>query len=165
MKGVITLDGGVMSDFKAYNNVLAFINTIPALATLRSPGFSRKGFRIKKGLIKFTIAKGRILTFDSILIEGKSATISGDGVIDLETKKINVDLAIQTAKVMGKIIGSLPVVGYILTGENKSIMTVGLHIGGTLDNPTTKTSPVKDVLLLPFKMLERTLTGPKKSLW
>lgn len=165
IKGVITLDGGVMSDFKAYNNVLAFINTIPALATLRSPGFSRKGFKIKQGLIKFTIAKGRILTLDSVLIEGKSATISGDGVIDLETKKINVDLAIQTAKVMGKIIGSLPVVGYILTGENKSIMTVGLHVGGTLDNPTAKTSPVKDVLLLPFKMLERTLTAPTRSPW
>ena len=165
INGVITLDGGVMSDFKAYNNVLAFINTIPALATLRSPGFSRKGFRIKHGLIKFTIAKGRMLTFDSILIEGKSATISGDGVIDLETKKINVDLAIQTAKVMGKIIGSLPVVGYILTGENKSIMTVGLHVGGTLENPTTKTTPVKDVLLLPFKMLQRTLAVPTRSPW
>ena len=165
IRGVITLDGGVMSDFKAYNNVLAFINTIPALATLRSPGFSSKGFRIKQGLIKFTVAKSRILTFDSILIEGKSATISGDGVIDLKTKKIKIDLAIQTAKAIGKLIGSLPIVGYILTGENKSIMTVGLHVGGTLDNPTTKTTPVKDVLLLPFKMLERTLTGPKKSYW
>ena len=165
IQGAITLDGGVMSDFKAYNNVLAFINTIPALATLRSPGFSGKGFRIKQGSIKFTIAKSRILTFDSILIEGKSATISGDGVIDLKTKKIKVDLAIQTAKAIGKLIGSLPVVGYILTGENKSIMTVGLHIGGTLENPITKTTPVKDVLLLPFKMLERTFTGPEKSHW
>lgn len=165
MKGVIILDGGVMSDFKAYNNLLAFINTVPALATLNSPGFSSKGFKIKHGVIKFTISGGTILTLDSVLIEGKSATISGDGIIDLETKKINVDLAIQTAKAVGKLIGSLPVVGYILTGENKSIMTVGLHIGGTLDNPTAKTSPVKDVLLLPFKMLKRTLTGPEKSPW
>ncbi|MEA3455529.1 MAG: AsmA-like C-terminal domain-containing protein [Campylobacterota bacterium] len=165
MKGVITLDGGVMSDFKAYNNVLAFINTIPALATLSSPGFSSKGFKIKHGLIKFTIANSRILTFDSILIEGKSATISGDGVVDLDTKKINVDLAIQAAKKVGKLVGSLPVVGYILTGENKSIMTVGLHIGGTLENPTTKTSPVKDALLLPFRMLERAFATPGRSPW
>jgi len=165
IKGAITLDGGMMSDFKAYNNLLAFINTIPALATLNSPGFSSKGFKIKRGVIKFTVSGGTILTLDSMLVEGKSATISGDGAIDLETGKINVDLAIQTAKVIGNIIGSIPVVGYILTGENKSIMTVGLHIGGTLDNPTTKTSPVKDILLLPFKMLKRTLTTPTRSPW
>lgn len=161
MKGVITLDGGVMSDFKAYNNVLALINTLPALATFKSPGFSRKGFRIKHGLIKFTIVKGRTLTFDSILIEGKSATISGDGVVDLETQEIDVDLAIQTAKSVGKLVGSLPVVGYILAGDNKSVMTVGLHISGTLEKPNARTTAVKDILLLPFNMLKRTFDSRK----
>ena len=158
--GEITLDGGVMSNFKAYNNMLAFINTIPALATLHSPGFSRKGFVIKEGKINFAVSRGELITFKSVLIKGKSATISGEGTVDLKTQKINVDLAIQTAKVMGNIIGSLPVVGYILTGENKSIMTVGLHIGGTLEKPISKTSPIKDVLLLPFKMIGRTLSIP-----
>ncbi len=161
-KGVIKLEGGVMSDFKAYNNALALINTVPALATLSSPGFSSKGFKIKQGVIKFSIVNSRILTFDSILIEGKSATISGDGVINLETKKIDINIAIQAAKSMGKVVGSLPVLGYILTGENKSIMTFGLHVSGTLDEPTTETSTVKDILLLPFNMLRRTFNRPEK---
>lgn len=159
MKGEIILDGGVMRDFKAYNNVLAFINAIPALATLSSPGFSSKGYKIKKGLIKFTIS-GDKLFFDSVLIEGTSATISGDGVVDLKTKKVNVELAIQTVREIGKVVGSLPVVGYILTGENKGVVTVGLKISGTLDNPRVKTNPVKDVLLMPFEMIERTLKTP-----
>ncbi len=163
MKGVITLDGGIMSDFKAYNNVLALINTLPALATFKSPGFSSKGFRIKHGTIKFTITNGRILTFDSILIEGKSATISGDGVFDIDTQEINVDLAIQTAKSVGKLVGSLPLVGYILTGDNKSVMTVGLHVSGTFDEPIVRNTAVKDILLLPFNMLKRTFDGRKKA--
>jgi len=163
MHGTITLENGIMSNFKAYNNVLALINTLPALATLSSPGFSAKGFVIKSGLIKFTIFEGRLLTFDSILIKGKSATISGDGVVNVDTGKIDIDLAIQTARGVGNIIGKLPVVGYILTGKNKSFMTVGLHIGGTLDKPITKTSPIKDVLMLPFKMLERTFTVPENE--
>ena len=156
MTGTITIDHGVLSNFKAYNNLLAFINTIPALATLNSPGFSNKGFVIDKGLIKFTVYRGDLLTFDSILIKGKSATISGEGTVELKTKKINVDLAIRTSKGIGNLIGELPVVGYILTGKNKSMMTVGLHVGGTLEKPITKTSPIKDVLLLPFRMIERT---------
>ena len=158
MSGVITVKNGIMSDFKAYNNVLAVINTIPALATLNSPGFSRKGFVIKEGVIKFTMSNGKLLTFDSVLIKGTSATISGEGTVNIETQKIDIDLAIQTAKVVGKIIGSIPIVGYILTGKDKSIMTVGFHIGGTLEKPITRTSPVKDVLMIPFKMIERTLS-------
>jgi len=163
MKGMIALENGVMSNFKAYNNVIALINTIPALATLSSPGFSAKGFVIKHGEIKFTVAEGKILTFDSVLIRGKSATISGDGIVNLETQKIDIDLAIQTAKGVGALVGKLPVVGYILTGKNRSFFTVGLHIGGTLEKPVTQTSPVKDVLMLPFKMLERTFDIPSKK--
>ena len=102
-----------------------------------------------------------MLTFDKVLIKGKSATVSGDGTVNLVTKKINVDLAIQTAKGVGSLNGKLPVVGYILTGKNKSFLTVGLHIGGTLDKPVTKTSPIKDVLLLPFRMIERTFESGK----
>ncbi|SFV49917.1 Putative periplasmic protein [hydrothermal vent metagenome] len=163
MRGVIRLDGGLMSDFKAYNNVLALINTVPALATLSSPGFNSKGFKIEQGIVKFTMIKGTKLIFDSVFIEGKSATISGDGVIDLDTKKIDVDLAIQTAKPIDKFISSIPVVGYIIAGDDESIMTVGLHIGGTLDRPETKTSTIKDVLMLPFNLIKRTIVGKKKN--
>ncbi len=159
VRGVIELDGGLMSNFKAYNNLLAFINTVPALATLNSPGFNNEGLRIKKGTIEFTITEGKKISFDSVLIQGESATISGDGEIDIEAQTVNVDLAIQAAKAVGKLIGNIPVVGYILTGDRKSIMTVGLHIGGTLENPKIKVSPIKDVLLFPLRVLERSLMG------
>jgi hypothetical protein len=157
-KGTITIKGGVMRDFKTYNNLIALINTIPSLATLNSPGFSNKGFNIKQGTIKFTLTQKRLL-LDSVLIEGSSSSISGSGTIDLTSKEIEVDLAILTAREAGKLISSLPVVGYILMGENKS-MTVGLKVTGTLDNPKVETNPVKDVLLIPFKMLLRTMSAP-----
>ncbi len=159
IKGEVLIDGGVMSNFKAYNNLLAFINTIPALATLNSPGFSSKGFVIKQGKIDFTL-NGDQLTMDSIVIEGKTALISGKGEIDLKSKDVKVDIAIQAAKSAGKIVGKLPVIGYILTGEDQSIMTVGVNITGTLDDPIVKSSPIKDALLLPFELIRRTLTAP-----
>jgi len=157
-KGTIIIKGGVMRDFKTYNNLIALINTIPSLATLNAPGFSSKGFKIKKGTIEFTLTDEQ-LTFDSVFIEGSSSSISGSGVINLKSKVIKVDLAILTAREAGKLIGSLPVVGYILMGENKS-MTVGLQVTGTLDNPKVQTNPVKDVLLIPFKILLRTMSTP-----
>ncbi|MBT8348249.1 MAG: hypothetical protein HKP62_02235, partial [Sulfurovum sp.] len=138
MKGEIIVEGGVMKDFKAYNNTLAFINTIPALASLQNPGYSVKGFTIEKGIAEYRMIKQDKIVFDSIYIKGTSATIAGSGEIDLKKKTIDLNLAIQSARELGKFVGSLPLVGYILMGKDKS-MTFGLQITGTLDNPKVKT--------------------------
>ncbi len=159
MKGEIIVEGGVMKDFKAYNNTLAFINTLPALVSLHNPGFSQKGFAIKKGVVEYRMIERKNIIFDSVYIEGAAATIVGRGELDLEKKTINMDLAIQVAGQLGKVVGSVPLLGYILTGEDKSI-TVGLKITGSLDKPIVKTSAAKEILTLPLGILKRTLESP-----
>lgn len=159
VKGKIIIEGGVMKDFKAYNNTLAFINTIPALASLQNPGYSVKGFTIEEGVAEYRMIKKDKIIFDSIYIKGTSATIAGTGEIDLVQKTINLDLAIQTARELGKLVGSVPLVGYIITGGDKS-MTFGLKITGALDNPKVATSAGDDILALPLKILKRAIESP-----
>jgi len=158
MKGHIIVEGGTLSNFKAYNNTLAFINTIPALATLSSPGFSEKGFKIKEGVIEYRMIGERII-FDSVYIKGRSATIVGKGEINIKKKTINMKLAIQTARELGSFVGNLPLLGYILMGKDKS-MTVGLKITGTLDKPKVQTTAAQDILTLPLQILKRTIESP-----
>ncbi len=159
MTGQVIVEGGVMKDFKAYNNTLAFINTVPALASLKNPGYSKEGFLIEEGVAEYRMVKKDKIIFDSIYIKGTSATIAGTGEIDMEKKTIDLNLAIQTAREIGKIVGSLPIVGYIITGGDKSI-TFGLQITGTLDDPIVKTSPGGDILSLPLKILQRAIESP-----
>jgi len=159
MKGEVIVEGGVMKDFKAYNNTLAFINTIPALASLQNPGYSSKGFTIQEAVSEYRMVKRDLIIFDSIYIKGTSATIVGKGVIDLKKKIIRMDLAIRTARELGKVVGNVPLLGYILMGEDKS-MTIGLKIRGTLDDPKVSTSAGKEILRLPLDLLKRTLESP-----
>jgi len=158
MHGQIIVEGGVLSGFKTYNNTLAFINTIPALATFSNPGFSEKGFKIKEGVVDYRMIGDKII-FDSIYIKGNSATIAGKGELDIVKKTIKMDLAIQTARELGKVVGSLPFVGYILMGKDKS-MTIGLKISGSLDKPLVQTSAAQDILTLPLQLIKRTLESP-----
>lgn len=159
MKGHMIIEGGVLSDFKAYNHILAFLNTVPALATLNSPGFSKKGFLIKEGIIEYRVM-GDTIIFDSVLIQGKSATIAGKGTINMKEKIIQIDLAIQTARELGKFLGNIPLVGYIMLGEDKS-MTVGLKISGALDKPKIRTTAAEDILLMPIQFLKRVIKTPE----
>lgn len=163
MKGEIIVEGGVMKGFKAYNNTLAFINTLPALAVLHNPGYSQEGFHIDKGFASYRMVDQKKIIFDSIHIKGGSANIVGKGEIDLEKKTINMNLAIQVAREFGKVVGSVPVLGYILMGEDKSL-TVGLSITGSLDKPIVQTTTAQDIVSLPFQILKRTLESPIKIL-
>jgi hypothetical protein len=163
MKGEIIVEGGVMKGFKAYNNTLAFINTIPALATLHKPGYSSTGFTIESGVVEYRMIKTDKIIFDSIYIKGDSATIVGKGELDLKKKTINIELGIQVARELGKVVGSIPLVGYILVGQDKSI-TVGLQISGTLDKPKVSVSAAKDILSYPLELIKRTIEAPGQLL-
>ena len=162
MHGEILIEGGVVKGFKAYNNTLAFINTLPALVTLHAPGFSKKGFKIKKGEVKYRM-EGKKIFFEHIYIKGASSTIVGTGNIDLKKRTIEMKLAIQTARELGSVVGNIPLVGYILMGEDKS-MSIGLHVSGTLDNPKVETSASKEILTLPFEFIKRVVESPIKLL-
>ncbi len=161
MKGEIIVEGGVMKNFKAYNNTLALVNTLPDLAVLHNPGFSQQGFTIEEGVVEYRMIERKKIIFDSVYIKGAAATIVGRGEIDLEKKTIHMSLAIHVARQLGELIGNLPLVGYIVMGEDKGI-TVGLKITGNLDKPVVKTSAAKEILTLPLQMLQRTLEFPAK---
>jgi len=158
LKGVIDIKGGAIESFKAYNDLIALFNTIPALMTLSDPGFSEKGFVIRDGKIVFRMQNDKVI-FDSIYLNGKSSTIAGKGTVNLASGKLNIDLAIRTAREVGKVLGSLPIVGYILFGKDKSI-TTGVKITGTLDKPKAQTQTIQDALLFPLELIKRTITSP-----
>lgn len=158
LRGVINVKGGAIESFKAYNDLIALLNTIPALMTLSDPGFSQKGYVVRNGKIAFRIIGDQVV-FDSIYIDGKSSTIAGKGTVSLKSGKLDIDLAVRTAREVGKVLGSLPLVGYILFGKDKS-MTTGVKIVGTLDHPKAKTHPVQEALIYPLELLKRTITSP-----
>jgi len=162
LKGEILVEGGVIKDFKAYNNTLAFINSIPALATFSEPGFSTKGYEIKEGMILYRKKSDKIY-LDSIYIKGKTGNIAGHGVIDIKKRVLDISLAIQVAKDFSKVISKIPLVGYIIMGDDES-MTLGLKITGSFDKPKVTNTVAKDILSLPLRMLKRTFGGGDKVL-
>lgn len=162
-KGEIIVEGGVMKGFQAYNNTLAFIRSLPAFSTLESPAYSNEGFRIKTGLVNYRMIKKDFIVFDSIHIEGESVTIEGKGKIDLKFKTIDMKLTIHVARELGKAVSRIPLLGYILAGEEQGV-TIRLSITGLLDKPQVNTSAGKDLLTYPINLIKRTIDAPRKLL-
>lgn len=162
LMGGIKIKNATAKGFEVYNNLLAYFNTIPALLTLKSPGFDDKGLRIKNGDILFE-KKEEILSLKTIKLYGDSTNIFGSGTIDLKRKKINLALRIFLIKDMGTIISKIPIAGYLLLGDDGSLTTT-ITITGDLNHPKFGVDLAKDLVMAPINIIKRTLNLPTKIL-
>lgn len=160
LTGTIFVENTTIKDLKFFNNLMAFINTIPSLITFKSPKFNEDGYEIQAGFINFTRKDNKII-FKDIKLKGYSADIAGKGTLDLNSSKIDMDLQISTLKDVSSIINKIPLLNNIVLGKGGKIYT-DITVKGTLDKPDIKTHILEDTIFTPVNIIKRTLQLPFK---
>jgi hypothetical protein len=160
LEGTFLLKNATIKEMKFFNNLMAFINTIPSLVTLKNPGFNDEGYNVEKGLISFSKFDD-IVTIKDIKLNGTSADIIGNGKMDLETGDININLKIAILKGASSVIKEIPLLGYIILGKDGKIYT-SVTVKGTLENPNITTNIITDTAISPFKIIKRAFELPFK---
>ncbi|MCF6201454.1 MAG: AsmA-like C-terminal domain-containing protein [Hydrogenimonas sp.] len=158
--GTILMRDTLWAETAFYNNLLATLNTIPAILTLKNPGFSKSGFKIKRGAIDYRYKDERLF-FKKIVIEGYSAQITGQGSLDFNTGMVAMKLQIHFMESLTNVLSKIPIAGYIIFGDDGTL-AVTLKIKGAMENPKVETEATKDLIKAPLNILERTLTLPFK---
>lgn len=162
LSGHINFKNTHLKSFKSYNNILAFINSVPALLSFKKPGFNEKGYQAKNADILFS-KEGDIITLHTIDIVGADADIGGSGVIDMEHDTLDLKLKLKTLKNISDVVKNIPLVSYIFLGDDESIETA-IHVSGSIENPKVTTQTVQDVVFSPFHIIKRTIKLPFKLL-
>ncbi|WP_024791934.1 YhdP family protein [Lebetimonas sp. JS138] len=156
--GNVYINNAIITKLKALNNVLAFLNTIPSILSLSNPGFSSKGYKIKKGNIQYLLFN-KILYIKKSDIEGENIDFFSKGYIDFNKNYINLKTKAKLKLKLKKI----PVIGkglsYLLLGKDGSI-EVKMIIKGDLYNPKITKDIGKALLPNPFNLFKRVLTLP-----
>ncbi len=145
-----------ISGLAAINNVMAFLNTGPALMTFSLPEFNTEGLPIDSAVAGMRFIK-KVGTFESLEIKGPEFQVKGDGAIDFTERLIDMDIFIKTQA--GKNVGKVPILGYVLAGKDEDSST-SLKISGDFDNPEVSNSLVRDIVSYPVDVLYRTLKLP-----
>lgn len=153
--GLIEAKDTIIKDHKVLNNVLAFVNTIPSLITFSLPGYNRSGFNASSAYIDFKY-KDDIYKIDDISVTSKEITIVGLGEASIKNNSVNLDLNLKTD--LGSSIAKIPVVGYILLGNNA--ISTSLKVTGALNDPKVDTQIAKDIAVAPLNIIKRTLMYP-----
>ncbi|MFV0481190.1 MAG: AsmA-like C-terminal domain-containing protein, partial [Campylobacteraceae bacterium] len=156
--GVFSFRDTKLKDLKLVNNILAFINTIPSLMTLSDPKYSSEGFPVKNGVIEFSRMENFIY-IPVLYFEGYSTDIMGLGYFDINTNEIYLDLKISTLKSISGIIDAIPLLNFVILGEDGKI-TMSISVRGNIENPKVETSVVEGAIKSPLNVIKRVFQLP-----
>ncbi len=122
--------------------------TLAKILNLASIGIvsalSGEGILINKLKSEFVLEKG-VLKLNKYEAYGPDVGFSNQGNIYLKKKEVDLEGAIIPMVTLNKIIGSIPVLGKILTNERKGIWSFVYTIKGDLDEPEVKVNPIKTI--------------------
>ena len=154
--GLMRVENTILKDYKVLNNVLAFVNTVPSLATFSLPNYNSKGLPVNEGYAHFAYQKG-VVSVDNFTLNSPEMKITGTGRADFNSNQLDGILTLKTD--LGSALGKVPMVGYILLGDDGSLATT-LTLSGKLDDPKIDTAIAKEIVTAPFNILKRTLVYP-----
>ena len=175
IKGTAFLKDNKIVDLAILNNLLILINTSPAIINplLAIPsvvgmatqdGLSLNGYKVVKGKVDFSYDfNNKFLNMHKINTKGNGIDFDGFTTINFNNSNVNSKLKLIFFKDYSKIVGSIPVVNYILLGDEKRVDTEVI-ITGTIDKPKYKTKLVEEGVTAPVNVIKRIITSPIKLL-
>lgn len=154
--GLARIDDTTIYDYALFNNLFAFFNTVPALITFSVPGYSSKGFKIKSAYAKLDYREG-ILDISGIKIDSDELDVAGTGKLNYNSDTMDMNLTLKTQA--SENLRKIPLVGYILVGDDQSVLTT-VSVSGPIEDPVINTTIAEDIIVAPFNILKRTINFP-----
>ena len=154
--GDVSIKNTSVTNLASLQNIITLIDAIPSLVVFKLPGFSTSGYEIEDASIRVGV-DSEFAALEKISVNGSSVDIEGSGVIDLKSSEMDMDLDLSTLKSLSSILNKIPVIGYILLGDDGKITTT-LKVTGKLDNPKTEISILKDATRAPVDIVKRVFT-------
>ncbi|OGL39713.1 MAG: hypothetical protein A3C43_05245 [Candidatus Schekmanbacteria bacterium RIFCSPHIGHO2_02_FULL_38_11] len=114
-----------------------------------------------KNLTGDFLIKNGIVSTENLFLDGNAMKISAIGSIDIPKGTIDMKLGVQPLSTVDTIVSNIPVIGYILGGENKSIVIAHFKVTGDLKNPDVESIPIQSLGTGILGIFKRIFTYPK----
>lgn len=151
-----TVKNTTIKNYVVLTNILAVINTIPALASLSLPAYNAQGLSCKEMYMRARHINDEFV-IQKAYIDSNQMYISADGNFSYYYDSVNGNAKVVLSTADG--ISEIPVLGYILMGNEKAI-TIDVDVTGKLSNPNVESDLAKSAILYPWNVIKRTVLSP-----
>ena len=109
------------------------------------------------------IKNGKILV-QRLTFQSPTIHAAGAGTIDLNRDDLQMEIKLHPLGTLDSLVSSIPLIGYILTGKDKSIVVYSLDVAGSLSNPLITNEPLKNISKSALGYFERMVSTPERIL-
>ena len=170
LSGDINFHKTTIKNVPIINSLLTFVNTTPAIINpllalptlfrLAETGFDTNGYYMKHadGSFRYNLQSQQLDVYD-LYTNGKMSNFIVNAHRDFKTNKVNANVDISFLKDFTKAIRHIPILGYIMMGDDGEFHT-SVDISGTADDPILETNTISEATSGVTGVLKRILTLP-----
>ena len=159
----IQIHDGVLHQFQFLSKVFSLLN-VSQIFSLQLPDMDNEGMPFDTLSANIGLDQG-ILRTEDLNIQSEAMNQSYVGQLNLVNKEIDLSMAIHPLGTVDKVVSRIPVAGWLLTGEDRALLTAHFTIKGRTDDVSVAAMPfdtiteptiglLRRILRLPFKLFE-----------
>jgi len=165
MQGTATLavEKGSLNKYAVLSKVFSILN-VSQLLKFQLPDMITEGMPFTSVKGTFSLQDG-ILSSNNLFIKSDAMNISIVGKTDIIREELDFTIGIQPLQTVDKIVSNIPVVGWILTNDTKSLITLYFQAQGKRSDPTVNAISVSsmskgvlDIFKKLFQLPEKLIT-------
>lgn len=137
------LNDGIAKQSSVIFKILSVLN-LERFLHERPEGVPKEGFYFRSLDAGFKIKDG-VLTTNDLVLKSPIINIGAAGSININNRRINMDVIASPLVTIDSVISSLPFIGYILTGTDKALLSYYFKVKGPLDSPETSYIPLQKI--------------------
>lgn len=139
----LTMVNGTIRKFNTFAKVFSILN-VSQLLKFKLPDMVSGGMPYSS--IKGSISvKDGIISTQDLFINSNAINVSVVGKADLVKEELDFTLGAQPLQTVDKIVNRIPIVGWLLTGKDKNLVTAYFEAKGKWSDPRVSAIPVKSM--------------------
>ncbi|MGJ0309550.1 YhdP family protein [Aliarcobacter cryaerophilus] len=170
IRGKLIVEDSSLKNVTILNNIMFLVESSPAfinplLAIPAVFGLNKLGiYKIKEGVVEFEYDNDKnLIDIKNLHTVGNGMDFEGKGVLDLNKKEVDATLNLVFLKTYSSVFEYIPIVNYILLGDEKRVETQ-IQLTGSLSDPVLTTNLFKDGFSAPLNIFKRVFTTPSNMI-
>lgn len=154
------IDKGSIRRFASLAKIFSILN-VSQLLKMQLPEMTSGGMPFS--VITGTLAvKDGVFSTSDLFVKSEAMNISAVGSLNLPRDTLDLIVGVQPLQSVDKVVNRIPVVGWILTGKDKSWITTYFEVTGSTGDPRVSVKTVTSMATGVFNIFKRLFQLPAK---
>jgi len=153
-----TVAGGNINGFSVLSKILSILN-VSQLLKMQLPDMTSDGMPYNEIRGHFNVYNGILYTNDLVL-KSDSMNVAIVGKFDMINETIDMTVGVQPLQTIDKIVGIVPIVGWIITGKDRTLFMIYFSVKGPANDPVVTAIPFQSMATGVFDIFKRIFMLP-----